>query len=305
MDLFPMVPGHEIAGIVKAVGSDVTKFKVGDCVGVGCFVDSCMSCELCDRGEQNMCRTHVQTYSTNYPTGKGHDECAGFHTNGGYSSEITVRSDFVFNLPEKLGMEYAGPLLCAGITMFSPLNRHVLEKGGKKKVGIVGFGGLGQVGTKLAKAMDSEAVIFSRSDSKKADAEALGASLVAHTDEEALKAVAYTCDVIIDTISHPHEVQHIMGSLKVGGTYVCIGGIAQPFNIVPFGMIFNNYKLEGSLVGGIPETQKMLDFCAEKNVLPDIKVISAKEANDQFKALGDGSASTVRAVIDMSTLSDL
>jgi uncharacterized zinc-type alcohol dehydrogenase-like protein len=160
---FPMAPGHEIAGIVQEVGSNVTNLKVGDRVGVGCFVDSCASCEMCHRGEQNYCRSVVQTYSTPYPKGKGHDECAGHQTNGGYSSQITVKKDFVFPIPDHIDLKYVGPLLCAGITMFGPLNRHILEKGGHKTVGIVGFGGLGQMGAKLAKAIGCDVTILSRS----------------------------------------------------------------------------------------------------------------------------------------------
>ena len=302
---YPIAPGHEIAGIVKSVGADVTKYKVGDRVAVGCFVEACMTCELCQEGLQNYCRSHVQTYSSPFPKGKGHDECAGCHTNGGYTSNITVRSDFVFKVPDGMDLEYAGPLLCAGITMFSPLNRHVLKQGGNKKVGIVGFGGLGQMGVKLAKAMNSEVTVFSRSLSKKEQAANLGADILVHTDEEAMKKAAFTFDVIVDTISVEHDIQHIMQTLKVGGTYVCIGGVPQPFKVSPLGLIFNNYKLEGSLVGGIPETQEMLDFCEKHRVMPAIKVIHAKDANAQFKSLQDGSAEVERAVIDMSTLAEL
>jgi alcohol dehydrogenase (NADP+) len=239
--------------------------------------------------------------------GKGHDDCAGYHTNGGYSTSITVKRDFVFKVPEGMGMEYVGPLLCAGITMFSPLNRHVLmkEDGKPKSVGIVGFGGLGQMGVKLAKAMGCSVTVLSRSTSKKAEADKLGAAILAHSDEEALKEAAYSFDVILDTISAHHEIANILPTLKVGGIYVCLGAVAQPVAISPMGLIFNYHRIEGSIVGGIPETQKMLDFCSEHNVLPEIKVIHAKDATDQFKALADGSAGAVRAVIDMSTLADL
>jgi alcohol dehydrogenase (NADP+) len=242
-----------------------------------------------------------------YLQGKGHDDCAGYHTNGGYSSDITVRRDFVFKVPEGMGMEYVGPLLCAGITMFSPLNRHVLmkEDGKHKSVGIVGFGGLGQMGVKLAKAMGCSVTVLSRSTSKKAEAEKLGAVILAHSDAAALKEALYSFDLIIDTASVHHEIAPILTTLKVGGTYVCIGGIAQPVSISPFGLIANYHKIEGSFVGGIPETQKMLDFCSEHNVLPEIKVISARDATDQFKALADGSAGALRAVIDITTLADL
>jgi len=311
LGFYPIAPGHEVAGVVQGVGSDVKDFKVGDRVGVGCFVDSCGSCDQCKHGLQNYCRSHQQTYGTKYAQGLGHDECAGYHTNGGYSSQITVKKDFVFKVPDQLELEYVGPLLCAGITMFSPLNRHVLmaqeNNGGKKKksIGIVGFGGLGQMGAKLAKAMGCDVTFFSRSTKKSDEAASLGASILAHTDEKALKGAAGTFDLILDTVAVAHEISNIVPTLKVGGTYVCIGAVPQPFEISPFALIANNYKLEGSLVGGVPETQKMLKFCTEHNIKPNIKVIKAKEASDQFKALSEGTADTKRAVIDMSTLGDL
>jgi uncharacterized zinc-type alcohol dehydrogenase-like protein len=305
MEAFPLAPGHEIAGVVKAVGSDVTNYKEGDLVGVGCFVDSCGECEQCGCGSQNYCKKVVQTYGTPYPEGKGHDDCVGEPTNGGYSTAITVKQDFVYAVPEGMELKYVGPLLCAGITMFNPLNKHVLKKGGNKSVGIVGFGGLGGMGAKLAKAMGCDVTFLSRSTSKKDEATKLGAGILAHSDEDALSAASGKFDVIIDTVSVQHEVQHMMSTLKTGGTYHLIGGVAQPFSVVPFNMILSNHHIEGSLVGGIPETQEMLEFCAKHNIVPEINVIHAKDANAQFKALADGSATTARAVIDMSTLSEL
>jgi len=298
---------RRIAGEIQEVGSKVTKFKVGDKVGVGCFVDSCFSCEQCSCSEQNYCRSVVQTYGSPYPKGKGHDECAGYHTNGGYSSQITVREDFVFQAPTHTDLKYVGPLLCAGITMFSPLNKHILKKGGGagKKVGIVGFGGLGMMGVKLAKAMGAEVTVLSRSTAKKEQAAALGADILAHSDEEAIKAAAYTFDVILDTVAVSHECSKLFPTMKVGGTYVCIGAIPTPTTFSPMMLLFNKHSIEGSLVGGIEETQEMLNFCAEHNIAPDVKVIAAKDASAQFKALADGTAPAERAVIDMSTLADL
>lgn len=309
LGMFPIAAGHEIAGVIQGIGSDVKDFKVGDRVGVGCFVDSCAECEQCQEGNQNYCHKVTQTYGTPYAKGCGHDDCAGYHTNGGYSSQITVKKDFVYHVPEKLEMEYVGPLLCAGITMFSPLNRHILQKksasGKKKHVGVIGFGGLGQMGTKIAKAMGCDVTVLSRSTTKKDSAAKLGASILAHTDPDALKGAAGTFDLIIDTIAFHHEVADILPTLKIGGTYVAIGAIAQPVSVSPMGLIFNNYKIEGSLVGGIPETQEMLDFCTKHDIKPDITVIKAKDASAQFQALADGTANTERAVIDMSTLGDL
>jgi uncharacterized zinc-type alcohol dehydrogenase-like protein len=306
MNNFPMAPGHEIAGTIQGVGSNVTDFKIGDRVGVGCFVDSCGECGACKRGEQNYCRQHVQTYSTIYPEGKGHDECAGYHTNGGYSTQITVKQDFVYHVPENIELEYVGPLLCAGITMFTPLNQHVLKKGGEgMKVGIAGFGGLGHMGVKLAKAMGAEVVVLSRSTSKRSEAEALGASILAHSDEEAIKAHAESFDVIIDTIPIQHEISHLIPLLKVSGVYHFVGAIPQPVGVSPFALIFSNVSVAGSLVGGIDGTKEMLEFCSKHDIKPEIKVIDAKEAAPHFASLVNGSAPAARHVIDMSTLSSL
>lgn len=304
MSYYPVAPGHEIAGIVQSAGKNVTKFKVGDRVGVGCFVDSCGVCDQCVSGSENHCPTSQQTYCSKYAKGLGHDDCADYHTNGGYSSQITVKQDFVYKAPDGVELEYIGPLLCAGITMFSPLNRHVLKQGGHKKVGILGFGGLGQMGVKIAKAMGAEVTVLSRSTSKKEAAASLGADILAHSDAEAMKRAAHKFDVVIDTVSAPHDVNKIFPTLKVGGTYVCIGGVVEPMQISPFTLIGSNLKIEGSLVGGIPETQEMLNFCSKHNIKPEIKVIHAKDASAQFKALKEGAADAKRAVIDMKTLAD-
>jgi alcohol dehydrogenase (NADP+) len=305
LPFYPLTPGHEMAGIVSMVGSDVTTFKVGDRVGVGNFIDSCSVCTQCLNGDQNYCLKQQQAYTTVYTTGLGHDDCAGYHTNGGYSSQITVRSTFVYHAPKNLDLAYLGPLLCAGITMFSPLNRHVLKQGGKRVVGIIGFGGLGQIGVKIAKAMGADVTVFSRSDIKRAAAAQFGAKLVAHTDDEAMKSIANTFDVIIDTVSVAHDVAKFLPTLKVSSTYVCIGGVTSSMNVTPLGLYFRNLRMEGFLVGGVPETQQMLDFCYKHDIKPEIKVIHAKDANAQFVALANGDADIYRAVIDMSTLPEL
>lgn len=308
MDNFPIAPGHEIAGVISDVGDNVKKgFKVGDRAGVGCFVDSCGECEQCKEGQQNYCAKQIQTYSTPYQEGKGHDDCAGCITNGGYTTKITVRSDFVYAVPDGMDLEMAGPLLCAGITMFGPLNRHVLqdESGKKKSVAIMGFGGLGHMGAKLAKAMNCDVTLLSRSEKKKDAAEKLGASILAHSDEDSMKEAAKSFDIIIDTVAAPHKIDHILPTLKVGGTFCCIGAVPEPTEVSPMALIFSNYHMEGSLVGGIEETQQMLDFCAEHKVYPDIKVIHAKDANGHFQDMINGEADAIRAVIDMSTLSEL
>ena len=309
LQCFPLTPGHEIAGTVKAVGPDVKGFKVGDRVGVGCFVESCRSCECCTQGLEQHCPQGVQTYSSPFPEGKGENfaKAVGHHTNGGYSTDIVVDEHFVFQVPEKIQLEHAGPLLCAGITTFSPLNRHILQKGGGagKNVGVVGFGGLGHMAVKLAKAMGASVTVFSRSDKKAAAAKTLGADLLVHSDEEALKGAARKFDVILDTVSNPHPMMPLVGTLKVGGSFVLVGGVAQPFEVGAFPLLFNRHSIEGTLVGGVPETKEMLEFCAKHDIIPDIKVIAASEASDQFKAMANGTAFAERAVIDMSTIKDL
>lgn len=306
MSMFPMTPGHEISGIVSKVGSDVTEYKVGDKVGVGCMVLSCGTCELCQQGLEQHCPKMTQTYSSVFPEGQAESfsKAVGYHTNGGYSTAITVNKKFVFHIPESMDMKYAGILLCAGITTFSPLNRHILQKGGGqgKHVGIVGFGGLGQMAVKIAKAMGAEVTVFSRNDSKKEQAAKLGADLLVHADEKAVQAATRKFDVVLDTVAAPHPVAPLVNTIKVGGTYCLIGGVPAPFEISAFQMLFSRQTLEGSLIGGIPETQEMLNFCAKHNIVPEYEVISAAEASDHFKAMMTGTSDAKRAVLDISTI---
>jgi len=308
----PIAPGHEISGVVREVGSDVKNFKVGDSVGVGCMVESCRSCEQCRDGLEQHCDKMTQTYGSKYPEGlkttsSTFKKAIGAQTNGGYGTDITVNEHFVFHLPKSMKPEYAGVLLCAGITMYSPLNRHIKQNGGGKgkKVGIVGFGGLGQMGVKLAKAMGADVTVFSRSNSKERQAKKLGADLLVHTDEDALKAATRKFDLVIDTVSADHPVASMLNTLKVGGKYVLIGAVTKPYEISPMPLLFGRLGLEGSLIGGIPETQEMLDFCSEHNIVPEYKVIHAKDATAHFKAMMEGSSDASRSVIDMSTLKDL
>jgi uncharacterized zinc-type alcohol dehydrogenase-like protein len=307
---YPMCSGHEIAGVVTAVGANVTQYKVGDSVGVGCMVMSCKECDMCKEGLEQHCPNMIQTYGSKFPVGKGgnYEKAAGYHTNGGYSSKITVDERFVFHLPSTMKKEYAGILLCAGITTYSPLNRHILQKGGGKgkNVGILGFGGLGQMAVKIAKAMGVDSVtILSRGDKKKADAERLGCEYLAYTDEDELAKCQRKFDVVLDTVSVPHDVASLLATMKVGGAWVMIGGVAKPFEVSAFALLSNRHSVEGSLIGGIPETQEMLDFCAKHNIVPEYEVIPAKDADAHFKAMMEGSAGAMRKVIDMSTLKEL
>ena len=311
LNKYPIAPGHEMAGIVTAVGANVKDFKVGDRAGVGCFVGSCGACVLCRKGHENHCPQLIKTYGSPFPEGKGDHlkEAVGFHTNGGYSDNIVVNQHFVYQIPENIRMEDAGPLLCAGVTVFSPLSRHILKKEslgeGKKHVGVVGLGGLGHMAVKIAKAMGADVTVFSRSNKKEAEATAMGANLLIHTDTKSLSEQVRVFDCIIDTVSAPHPIAPIMGTLKVGGTMVLLGVLAQPFELSATSMLRNRHSIEGSLVGGVPETKAMLEFCSKHNIAPHCKVIHAKDASAQFKAMNDGTADVDRYVIDISTLKDL
>lgn len=300
----------QIAGTVTAVGSSVDKFKVGEKVGVGCMVESCRECDMCQAGLEQHCPNMTQTYGSPFPKDKGDTmkDAAGNHTNGGYSTAITVNEHFVFHIPDGMDMKYAGVLLCAGITTFSPLNRHILQKGGGKgkKVAIVGFGGLGQMAIKIAKAMGVDSVtILSRSEKKKDRAEKLGCEYIAYSNEDTLKAAQRSFDVVLDTVAAPHDISSMLSIMKVGGAYVLLGAVGKPFEISAMSLVFNRHSIEGSLIGGIPETQEMLDFCSEHNIVPEYRIIDAKEANDQFKAMINGESSADRCVLDISTLKNL
>jgi len=303
---WPLAPGHELAGLVKEVGSAASdKFKVGDRVSVGCFVFSCLECVMCQRGLEQHCLKGLQTYGSPWPEGAGHENCVGHHTNGGYSTDITVHKNFVFKVPEGMPLEHAGPLCCAGITTYSPLARHVLGKP-DKVVGVVGFGGLGMMAVKLAVAMGAKVTVFSRSDAKKAEAAALGADLVVQSDEDAMKKLFRTFDVILDTVSAPHDINSAISTLKAyDGTYVLIGGVPQPYELKGMALLFAGTKVEGSLIGGMPLTQEMLDFCAKHNIGPDIEIIKAKDAEAALRSLDDGAGGAKRFVIDIATLSEV
>ena len=310
LDSWPIAPGHEIAGVVTKVGDNVTKFKVGDKVGVGCMVESCKTCDLCQQGLEQHCPNMIQTYGSIYPEGTGENfkDAVGHHTNVGYTTAITVNEHFVFSIPDGMDMKYAGILLCAGITTFSPLNRHILQKGGGKgkKVAIVGFGGLGQMAVKLAQAMEVDSVtLLSRSDKKQAEAETIGCDYLVYTNADEVQAAARSFDLVLDTVSAPHDVATLASTLKVGGTYVLLGAVVQPFQVSAFPLIMSRHTIEGSLIGGVPETQEMLEFCANHGIVPEYQVIEAKDANAQFKAMMGGTAKANRCVIDMSTLKDL
>ncbi|MGG1068862.1 NAD(P)-dependent alcohol dehydrogenase [Priestia megaterium] len=291
--MFPMVPGHEIAGVVEAVGENVTKYKVGDRVGVGCFVDSCGECEYCVNGDEQYCtKGVVQTYnSLDYD---------GNRTYGGYSQKIVVKEGFVVRIPDKLSMDAASPLLCAGITTFSPLKHW--NAGPGKKVAIVGMGGLGHVAIQFAHAMGAEVTVLSRSNNKKEEALSFGADhYFATSDEATFTELAGRFDLILNTVSANLNVDQYLSLLRVDGTLVNVGAPANPDQYSVFSLITGRRSIAGSLVGGIRETQEMLDFAAEHGVAPMIEVIHANQVDEAYERILRSDV-RYRFVIDISTL---
>lgn len=292
---FPCVPGHEIVGRVSVVGAHVSGFRPGDLVGVGCIVDSCKHCEECETGLENYCDGMVGTY--NFPTP---DE-PGW-TLGGYSQRIVVHERYVLRIrhPEDQ-LAAVAPLLCAGITTYSPL-RH-WQTGPGKKVGVVGIGGLGHMGIKLAHAMGAHVVAFTTSASKREDARALGADeVVVSRHPEEMAAHAKSFDLILNTVAAPHDLDAFLALLKRDGTLTLVGAPASPHPSPDvFNLIFKRRSIAGSMIGGIPETQEMLDFCAEHGIVADIELIRAEQINEAYERMLKGDVK-YRFVIDSATL---
>lgn len=292
--VFPCVPGHEIVGKVTAVGNHVSRFKIGDLAAIGCLVDSCRECDNCQEGLEQYCTVGmVGTYNGQERDGSG-------NTYGGYSKSITAHEDFVLTLSDKLPLEGVAPLLCAGITTYSPLKHWKVGKG--SKVGILGLGGLGHMGVKLAASMGAEVTMLSHSPSKAADAKRLGAHhFVLTSDEEQANACMGTFDFILDTASAEHDYNFYLGMLRTNGVMVCVGAPPAPAQVPAFNLIMGRKTLAGSLIGGIPETQEMLDYCAEHNIVSDVEVIDIKDINDAYERMLKGDV-RYRFVIDMATL---
>ncbi|AEY91324.1 MULTISPECIES: NAD(P)-dependent alcohol dehydrogenase [Streptomyces] len=291
--IFPMVPGHEIAGVVAEVGPGVTRFQVGDRVGVGCMVDSCRECENCLRGEEQYCLNGmVGTYNA---VGKD-----GEPTYGGYSEKIVVDENYVLRIPDGLSLDVAAPLLCAGITTYSPLSHW--NAGPGKKVAIVGLGGLGHMAVKIAHAMGAEVTVLSQSLRKKDDGLKLGADhYYATSDPKTFEELAGTFDLIVSTVSAPMDFGALLSLLKVDGALVNVGAPEEPIALNLFSVIGGRKTLAGSMIGGIRETQEMLDFCAEHGIGAEIELISAAEVNEAYERV---LASDVRYrfVIDTATI---
>ncbi|MGA9751601.1 MAG: NAD(P)-dependent alcohol dehydrogenase [Acidobacteriota bacterium] len=292
--IFPMVPGHEIVGRVKQVGARVTRFKPGDMAGVGCMVDSCRDCDPCRRDLEQFCQKGAAfTYN-------GTEMDRKTPTYGGYSTQVVVDERFTLKVPDGLDPAGAAPLLCAGITTYSPLRQWNCKPG--DKVGVVGLGGLGHMAVKLAASMGAEVTMLSTSRRKEEDARRLGAKGFALTsDEETFKKLAGAFDLIINTISAPHDYNKYLGMLKVQGTMVLVGVPPEAVPVHAFSLIGGNRRLAGSLIGGIKETQEMLDYCGEHKIVSDVEVIPIQKINEAYERVVKGDV-RYRFVIDIASL---
>ena len=293
--LFPSVPGHEIIGRVSATGASVDKFKVGDLVGVGCMVDSCQTCSSCAEDLEQFCDNgFTGTYN-------GHAFGGGENTYGGYADNIVVRQEFVLRIPETDNPAAIAPLLCAGITTYSPLRHWGVGPG--QKVAVVGLGGLGHMGIKIARAMGAHVVLITTSPSKREDGLRLGAhEVIISSDRQQMAAAMNSLDFILNTVAAPHDLNALLSLLKRDGTMTLVGAPAEPHpSPEVFRLIFKRRKLAGSLIGGIAETQEMLDFCAEHTIVSDIELIPIQQINEAYERMLKGDV-RYRFVIDMNSL---
>ena len=293
--IYPVVPGHEIVGKITNVGSEITRFKVGDLAGVGCLVDSCRTCDSCKKDLEQYCLTgSTGTYN-------GKDKHLGGRTFGGYSEKIVVDEHFVLKVPSNLNLAAVAPLLCAGITTWSPLKHWNVKEG--SKVAVVGLGGLGHMAIKLAKGLGATVTLFSRTAEKIADAKELGADeVIISTNAEQMEAVKGKFDLIIDTVPYVHDVNPYVTTLNIDGTLVLVGylgGLEPILNTVP--LILGRKSIAGSLIGGIAETQEMLDFCGEHNIVSEIELIKMQDINEAYDRMVKSDVK-YRFVIDMASL---
>jgi uncharacterized zinc-type alcohol dehydrogenase-like protein len=292
--IFPMVPGHEIVGRISRVGSGVKDFKVGDLAGIGCFVDSCRTCDSCKEDLEQYCETFLSA------TYNGYEQDRKTPTYGGYSSQIVVDEKYTLHVSPKLPLDGVAPLLCAGITTYSPLREWKVGKG--HKLGVLGLGGLGHMAVKLGVAMGAEVTMLSSSASKEKDAKRLGAHNFALTsDPGVLAKYANYFDFIIDTVSAQHDFNTYLNLLKRDGTLILVGAPPKPLDLPAFGIIAKRRRIVGSMIGGIRETQEMLDFCAEHTIVSDVEVIPMQEINTAYERMLKGDV-RYRFVIDMASL---
>jgi alcohol dehydrogenase (NADP+) len=295
--IYPVVPGHEIVGRVTSVGGKVTKFKTGDLAAVGCMVDSCRVCPNCKRGLEQYCeKVPVFTYN-------GPDKFTGAQTFGGYSQSVVVDEAFVLKVPANLDLATVAPLLCAGITTYSPL--HHWKVGPGQKVGIVGLGGLGHMGVKFAHALGAHVVLFTTSPGKTADALRLGANeVVVSKNQDEMEKHKNSFDFILDAVSAEHDINAYLELLKLDGTLTLVGAPEQPLPVAAFNLLLPRRQFAGSAIGGIPETQEMLDFCGTHGIVSDIEIIPIQKINEAYDRLLKGDVK-YRFVIDMSSLGNV
>ena len=292
---YPMVPGHEIVGRITEIGSEVTKFAVGDLAGIGCMVDSCRTCNNCKSGHEQFCEKGQTVYTYN-----SFEKDGVTLTFGGYSNHIVCAEEFVVKVSDKLPIEGVAPLLCAGITTYSPLKRWKIGKG--HQVAVLGLGGLGHMAVKFAAAFGAEVTMLSTSPSKEADAIRLGAHHFCNTREKSqVKALKNSFDFIIDTVSASHDYNMYLGMLRTNGVMICVGIPAEPIHFNGFALLGQNRTITGSSIGGIPETQEMLDYCAENNIVSDVEVIDISYVNEAYERVMNSDVK-YRFVIDMATL---
>jgi uncharacterized zinc-type alcohol dehydrogenase-like protein len=291
---YPMVPGHEIVGRVSAVGDKVTKIKVGQLAGVGCMVDSCRECQPCQKGLEQYCeKGNTQTYNDV-------ERDRTTPTYGGYSKRVVVEERFVLGIADQAKLEAVAPLLCAGITTYSPLRHWKVGKG--SRVGVVGLGGLGHMAVKIAAAMGAEVTLFSSSDKKREDAKRLGAhEYVVTSDRAQMKPLRSRLDFIVDTVSADHDVEALLKTLRLDGTLCLVGAPEKPLSLPAFAVLMNRRSFAGSGIGGIPETQEMLDFCAKHRLTADVEVVPIQKVNEAYERLLKSDV-RYRFVIDSASL---
>ena len=293
--IFPMVPGHEIAGVIVAVGSEVTKFKVGDHAGIGCFVDSCGECENCNIGEEQYCLNGGNT-----PTYNGLERDGVTPTYGGYSTHIVCKERYVLHIPKNLPLDAAAPLLCAGITLYNPLRKWLVGPG--MKVGVMGLGGLGHMGVKLAVAMGADVTMISHSKNKEEDAMSLGAHHFLYSgDDGQMKAARNSFDIVVNAVSADIDVVPYLNLLGLDGVMALVGAPPKPMAIPAFALFDQRRTLSGSMIGGIPQTQEMLDFCGANDIVSEIETIAVDQVNEAWKRVV-ASDVRYRFVIDTASL---
>jgi uncharacterized zinc-type alcohol dehydrogenase-like protein len=294
--IYPMVPGHEIVGRVLKTGDRVTKFKTGDLVGVGCFVDSCRECVQCKAGQEQYCEKGMS------PTYNGYEQDGKTPTLGGYSTQIVVDENYVLRVSPNLALEGVAPLLCAGITTYSPLRHWNVGKG--HKIGVLGLGGLGHMGVKLAAAFGAEVTMLSTSPSKEKDAKRLGAHRFALTSNpQVFKQYDRYFDFILDTVSAQHDYEKYLGTLKTDGTLIMVGLPPEPMAVPASSLVPRRRSIAGSMIGGIAETQEMLDFCAAHNITSDVEVVPIQQINEAYERTMKGQVK-YRFVIDIASLKE-